>query len=256
MRIKRVLQTGLPNAQSRSCLPPPPCFQCAAQPSLLQLNSRLLHPSGLSLDFPHRQEHCISTTLHTHCITSGSSLLLSSSLPPYLGPRFQSARLCVRSHTECYINENSKGGMELFVIFSLYIFNGLFDLLFFSVSTQARFHEPSSNAAQLSWFGRKKACPLNSKPRLLHQPSNPGRPSPRKGSWERTPKYEWLFQASVAVEAGCRPWRLFIPSSATQPMGHELHQALPNNHQWGRPLGLESCLPLRDTTSELQSCSS
>ena len=98
---------------------------------------------------------------------------------------------------------------------------------------------------------RRRPCLLNSQPpRLLHRPSNPGRPAPSgRGSWGRTPKSEWFFQASVAVETGCigLGGPLHHPP-ATQPMGSELHPGLqapsqappphscPAAYQWTGPL--------------------
>lgn len=104
---------------------------------------------------------------------------------------------------------------------------------FFPVSTQARFLDPSSNVALLGW-----PCPLNSQPpRLLHRPSNPGRPAPSgRGSWGRTPKSEWFFQASVAVETGCTGLGgpLHHPPAA-QPMSSELHPRRPRPAAAGQP---------------------
>lgn len=72
-------------------------------------------------------------------------------------------------------------------------------------------------------------CPLNSQPpRILHRPSNPGCPAPSgRGGSGRTPKSEWLFQDSVAVETGCTGLGgpLHHPP-ATQPMASELHPGL------------------------------
>lgn len=75
----------------------------------------------------------------------------------------------------------------------------------------------------------RRPCPLNSQPpRILHRPSNPGGPAPSgRGSRGRTPKSEWLFQDSVAVETGCTGLGgpLHHPP-ATQPMAGELHPGL------------------------------
>lgn len=121
--------------------------------------------------------------------------------------------------------------MELYVVF-LFLLCAFVWLVFFPMSTQARFPKPSSNVPLPGWLVGRSPCPLNSQPpRLQHRPSNPGRPAPTgRGSWGRTPKYEWLFQASVAVETGCTglsgPLH-HLP--VTQPMGSELHPRRPPN---------------------------
>lgn len=170
---------------------------------------------------------------------------LSFSLP--LGIQFLlCARLCVRSHA--MLPEGRSGEDGILCRFSLSsLCLSVWLIFFFPVSTLVRFLEPSSNVALLGWLVGRRPCPLNSQPpRLLHRPSNPGHPAPSgRGSWGRTPKSEWLFQASVAVETGCTSLGgpLHHPS-ATQPMGSEPPQ-LPGSPPMGRSLGLEPALRRR-----------
>lgn len=123
-------------------------------------------------------------------------------------------------------------------------------LIFFPSDHAGRVPQTQFRCCLARLVGRKP-CPLNSQPpRILHRPSNPGRPAPSgRGSWGPTQKSEWLFQASVAVETGCTGLGgpLHHPP-VTQPMGSELHpglrtpsQAPPPTaartaHQWTGPL--------------------
>ena len=63
-------------------------------------------------------------------------------------------------------------------------------------------------------------------------------PPPEGGSWERTPKYEWLFQASVAVETGCTGLGgpLYHPQRRSQWATSSIQASPPHScpatHQW------------------------
>lgn len=109
-----------------------------------------------------------------------------------------------------------------------------------------------------------KPCPLNSQPpRLLHQPSNPGRPSPlRKGgvgnerrnlSGSFKPPLPWKPAAQALAVLYTILQRRSQWAMNSIPGVPALQ--LPRSPPMGRSLSLESCLPLSDTASELRSCS-
>lgn len=182
------------------------------------------------MDFPPNRAGTLS---HATLPTSWILLPLRLFLPPFLsfslplGIQFLlCARLCVRSHAMLPVGRSGEDG-----IIHRFSLSPLCLSVWLIFSSEHAGQVPPTQfkhcfARLVGWLVGRRTCPLNSQPpRLLHRPSNPGHPAPSgRGSWGRTPKSEWLFQASVAVETGCTGLGgpLHHPS-ATQPMGSELH---------------------------------
>lgn len=198
-------------------------------------------------------------TLHTHVASHirdpPSFCPLPSSLLKY---RFPSLLGFVFVHILNVINERSRED-GIIRHFSLTSLTGCLIYYFFSSEHAGQVSRTQFKCclAKLVW-SEEGPVPLTPSPHASSTSPQiqDAHPPPEGGSWERTPKYEWLFQASVAVETGCTGLGgpLYHPQRRSQWATSSI-QALPSNPPMGRPLGLESCLPLRDTTSELRSCS-
>ena len=193
----------------------------ASPPSSKLPSSRLLHPFGsvFGLASPKEGRFVSRRVAHPH---QASSLLLSSSFPALLGFVFV--------HILNVINERSRED-GIIRHFSLTSLTGCLIPPPPPVSTQARFLEPTFKCclARLVW-SEEGLVPLTPSPHASSTSPQiqDAHPPPEGGSRERTPKCEWLFQASVAVETGCTGLGgpLYHPP-ATQPMGHELHPRRP-----------------------------